>query len=72
MTYRVVPAQVSDVPDSVAILIAAFRDDPIHSTLVADVDPKTCVDFYVKDEEKAFAMKELSGFVFRKAVDDSG
>ncbi|KAL9629199.1 MAG: hypothetical protein Q9204_005410 [Flavoplaca sp. TL-2023a] len=69
MAFKVLPAEVSDIPDIVAVHQASWVNDPIIGRLMPDVDPKVKYDYDLGYYKNKFETKALSGSVMHKVVE---
>ncbi|KAL8752177.1 MAG: hypothetical protein Q9184_005816 [Pyrenodesmia sp. 2 TL-2023] len=69
MSFQVLPAEPSDIPDIVAVHQASWENDPIVGRLMPDVDPKAKYDYDVDFYKRKFDTKALTGSVMHKVVE---
>ena len=69
MAFKVLPAEVSDIPDIVAVHQASWVNDPIIGRLMPDVDPKVKYDYDLAYYKNKFETKDLTGAVMHKVVE---
>ncbi|KAL8920506.1 MAG: hypothetical protein Q9208_006256 [Pyrenodesmia sp. 3 TL-2023] len=69
MSFQVLPAEVSDIPDIVAVHQASWENDPIVGRLMPDVDPIAKYDYDVDFYKRKFETKALTGSVMHKVVE---
>ncbi|KAL8681927.1 MAG: hypothetical protein Q9186_002013 [Xanthomendoza sp. 1 TL-2023] len=69
MPFQLLPAEVSDIPDMVAVHQSSWGNDPIIGRLMPDVEPKAKWDYDVDYYRKKFDSKNLTGTVMHKIVE---
>ncbi|KAI4159160.1 MAG: hypothetical protein LQ342_006807 [Letrouitia transgressa] len=70
MSFRLLPADISDVPAMVRISKAAFNDDPIVGRIWRDCDKEVQFEHDVRVYEKHMRNRALTGEVFTKVVEE--
>ncbi|KAL8645315.1 MAG: hypothetical protein Q9226_007359 [Calogaya cf. arnoldii] len=69
MSFQVLPAEPSDIPDIVAVHQASWVNDPIIGRLMPDVEPKAKYDYEVNYYKNKFETRVLTGSVMHKVVE---
>ena len=70
MPFQLLPADLTDLPDLVAVFQAAFRDDPIIYHLMRDVDPEVKYKYDMGFLGKYIRDGPLTGSRFFKIVEE--
>lgn len=72
MSYKLVPAQPSDVGDMITIFLAAFEDDPLLGRMWTNVSYEKNYAYWAKVFEKTFEVSKRDAKVWNKVVDENG
>lgn len=72
MTFSVVKAHASDIPDIVAIANAAFKDDQFIGQMMPNVPIDVQNKYYYPKHVQNFKNPHLTGSIYYKAVNEKG